>query len=99
MAENGNQEFLRETRQILTTMYHLFQFETHPQNIVLLYPIEWALSKNMKQFFPNRISIFILISMQNNVDFVNSAINNYHIDCFTIRNVQRRLIKEMKVDG
>ena len=54
MAENGNQEFLRETRQILTTMYHLFKFETHPQNIVLLYPIEWALPKNMKQFFPNK---------------------------------------------
>ena len=59
-----------------------------------------SLKKKWKQiFFPNRISIFIFISMQNNVDFVNSAINNYHIDCFTIQNVQVSLNKEMKVDG
>ena len=63
-AENGSQEFLRETRQILTTVNHLFQFETHPQNIVLLYPIEWALSKKLKQtfhcniWFLNTISYF-----------------------------------------
>ena len=37
--------------------------------------------------------------MQKIADFVNSAINNYHVDCFTIQNVQGRLIKEMKPNG
>ena len=37
--------------------------------------------------------------MQKIVDFVNSAINNYHIDSQTIQNVQGCLGKEMKVDG
>ena len=37
--------------------------------------------------------------MQKIVDFVNSAINNYHIDSSTIQNVQGCLGKEMKVDG
>ena len=37
--------------------------------------------------------------MQNTVDFVNSAINDYHIDGFIIQNVQGCLGKEMKVDG
>ena len=32
-------------------------------------------------------------------DFVNSAINNYHIDSFTIQKAQTSLGKEMKVDG
>ena len=37
--------------------------------------------------------------MQNIADFVNSAINNYHIDSSAIKNVQGCLGKEMKVDG
>ena len=37
--------------------------------------------------------------MQKIADFVNSAINNYHIDSFIIQNVQGCLGKEMKVDG
>ena len=37
--------------------------------------------------------------MQKIADFVNSAINNYHVDCFTIQNVQGRLNKEMKPNG
>ena len=37
--------------------------------------------------------------MQNIADFVNAAINNYHIDSSTIQNVQACLNKEMKVDG
>ena len=37
--------------------------------------------------------------MQNIADFVNSAINNYHIDSSSIQNVQGCLGKEMKVDG
>ena len=37
--------------------------------------------------------------MQKIADFVNSAINNYHIDSSTIQNVQGCLGKEMKVDG
>ena len=37
--------------------------------------------------------------MQNIADFVNSAINNYHIDCSTIHRVQVCLGEEMKVDG
>ena len=37
--------------------------------------------------------------MPNIVDFVNSAINNYHIDISTIQNVQGCLGKKMKVDG
>ena len=44
------------------------------------------------------LSLF-LISMQNIVGFVNSAINNYHIDSSVIQNVQVCLSKEMKVDG
>ena len=42
---------------------------------------------------------FILISMSNFVDFVNSAINNYHVDSSVIQNVQGRLNIQMKVDG
>ena len=37
--------------------------------------------------------------MQSIANFVNSAINNYHIDSSTIQNVQACLGKEMKVDG
>ena len=37
--------------------------------------------------------------MQNIADFVNSAINNYHIDSSTIQNVQGRLNEKMKVNG
>ena len=37
--------------------------------------------------------------MQKIVDFVNSIINNYHIDSSTIQNVQGCLGKEMKVNG
>ena len=37
--------------------------------------------------------------MQKIADFVNSAINNYHVDSSTIQNVQGRLGKEMKVNG
>ena len=37
--------------------------------------------------------------MPNIADFVNSAINNYHIDSSIIQNVQGCLGKEMKVDG
>ena len=37
--------------------------------------------------------------MQNIVDFVNSAINNYHIDSSIIRNVQGCLGREMKPNG
>ena len=37
--------------------------------------------------------------MQYIADFVNSAIENYHIDSFAIKNVQGCLGKEMKVDG
>ena len=37
--------------------------------------------------------------MQNVSDFVNSVINNYHIDSFIIQNLQGCLGEEMKVDG
>ena len=37
--------------------------------------------------------------MQNIADFVNSAINNYHIDSSMIQNVQGCLGKEMKPNG
>ena len=37
--------------------------------------------------------------MQKTVDFVNSVINNYHIDSFMIQNVQGRLNEKWKVDG
>ena len=37
--------------------------------------------------------------MQSIADFVNSAISNYHIDSFTIKNMRGCLGKEMKVDG
>ena len=37
--------------------------------------------------------------MQRIADFVNSAINDYHIDSSIIQNVQTCLGKEMKVDG
>ena len=37
--------------------------------------------------------------MQKTADFVNSAINNYHIDSSTIQNVQGCLGKEMKPNG
>ena len=37
--------------------------------------------------------------MPNIADFVNSVINNYHIDSIAVQNVQGRLNKEMKVDG
>ena len=46
-----------------------------------------------------RLNIDLIISMQNIVDFLNSAINNYCIDRSTIINEQGRLNKEMKVDG
>ena len=39
------------------------------------------------------------ISMQKIVDFVNSVINNYHIDSSTIQNVQGRLNEKWKLDG
>ena len=55
----------------------------------------------MKQsLFPNKPFFHIIsISMQKIADFVNSAINNYHIDSSTIQNVQACLGKEMKLDG
>ena len=37
--------------------------------------------------------------MQSIADFVNAAINNYHIDSSMIQNVQGCLNKEWKVDG
>ena len=37
--------------------------------------------------------------MQKIADFVNSSINNYHIDSPITQNVQGCLGKEMKVDG
>ena len=37
--------------------------------------------------------------MQNTVDFVNSAIGNYHIDRYLIQNVQGRLVENWKLDG
>ena len=37
--------------------------------------------------------------MPNIADFVNSAINNYHIDSIVIQNVQGRLNGKWKVDG
>ena len=37
--------------------------------------------------------------MRGMVDFVNSAINNYHVESCAIQNVQGCLGKEMKVDG
>ena len=37
--------------------------------------------------------------MQKIADFVNSAINNYHVDSHDILYVQGCLGKEMKVDG
>ena len=37
--------------------------------------------------------------MPNIADFVNSVIDNYHIDSFTIQKAQTSLGKEMKVDG
>ena len=37
--------------------------------------------------------------MQKIADFVNSAMNNYHIDSSIIQNVQVCLGKDMKVDG
>ena len=37
--------------------------------------------------------------MQRIADFVNSAINNYHIDSSIVQNVQGCMGKEMKVDG
>ena len=37
--------------------------------------------------------------MQKTVDFVNSAINNYHIDSSITQNVQGRLNEKWKVDG
>ena len=49
--------------------------------------------------FPNGFSIFFLISMQKIADFVNSFINNYHVDSSAIQNVQVYLGEEMKVDG
>ena len=42
---------------------------------------------------------YFVISLQNIVDFVNSAINNYQIDSSIIQSVQGCLGKEMKVDG
>ena len=45
------------------------------------------------------ISALFLASTEKIVDFVNSAINNYHVDCSIIQNVQGCLGKEMKVDG
>ena len=37
--------------------------------------------------------------MQRIADFVNSVINNYHIDSFTIQNVQGRLNEKWKPNG
>ena len=37
--------------------------------------------------------------MQNIADFVNSAINDYHIDSSIIQNVQGLLYRKWKVDG
>ena len=42
---------------------------------------------------------FLLISMLGIVDLVNSAINNYHFDSYTIQRAQVSLGEEMKVDG
>ena len=39
------------------------------------------------------------ISMQNIADFVNIAINNYHIDSSLINSLQGRLNNERKADG
>ena len=47
----------------------------------------------------NRFAIFLLSSMQAIADFINSVIDDYHIDSSTIQNVQGRLNEEMKVDG
>ena len=55
----------------------------------------------MKQsLFRNKLFFHIFfISMQKIIDFINSAINIYHIDSSIIQNVQGCLGKEMKVDG
>ena len=37
--------------------------------------------------------------MQSSVDFVNSAINNYHVESCAIQNMQGRLNEKWKVDG
>ena len=42
---------------------------------------------------------FLLISIPDNVDLANSAINNYHFDSYTIQRIQGCLGEEMKVDG
>ena len=60
----------------------------------------FTISVNKNQIvFPNGFSIFFLISMQKIADFVNSFINNYHVDSSAIQNVQVYLGEEMKVDG
>ena len=51
------------------------------------------------RFKINRFFIFFLISMQKIVDFVNSVMNNYHIDSSAIQNVQGCLGEEMKPTG
>ena len=37
--------------------------------------------------------------MQSSVDFVNSAINNYHVESCAIQNMQGLLNEKMKVNG
>ena len=47
----------------------------------------------------NCFSILFFISMPNIAGFVNSVINNYHIDSSIIQKVQGRLKEKWKVDG
>ena len=47
----------------------------------------------------NRFAIFFGISMQAIADFINSVIDDYHIDSSIVQSVQGCLGKEMKVDG
>ena len=61
-----------------------------------------VLSRNNEPDLVSKITVlplFLFISMQNIVDFVNSAISNYHIDSSMIQNVQGFLSKEMKPNG
>ena len=64
--------------------------------------IELVHSNTTKQIsFPNKLFFHFIssISMQKIVDFVNSVINNYHIDSSTVQNVQGRLNEKWKLDG
>ena len=55
--------------------------------------------KEWKRLFRKELSYIHLSSMQNIADFVNSVINNYHIDSSIIQRVQAYLGKEMKPNG